>query len=319
MVSAKSSLRQGPPPKTVSGKSWLLFKRWLGAGAAMSCAEITLPIDTAKVRLQIQNNASAKGTGAPYKGLLDCMGRIVKEEGATKLYTGLKPAIGRQLVYGGLRLCLYDYVRDFTHEKIQGGGENPWLITKIVAALATGAFAMCVAQPTDVVKIRFQADSGRYRNLAHACKSIIQKDGIRGLWKGLGPNVARNATINAAELATYDQFKETICHYTPLHDGLVTQWLASLAAGLFAVVIGSPIDVVKTRIMNARPGPDGTLPYRGTVHAFVTMAKQEGIMSFYQGFGPNFARLGTWNIVMFMAHERIKSTFREPLNYEYAV
>ena len=26
-----------------------------------------------------------------------------------------------------------------------------------------------------------------------------------GLWKGLGPNIARNAIINAAELASYDQ------------------------------------------------------------------------------------------------------------------
>ena len=28
-----------------------------------------------------------------------------------------------------------------------------------------------------------------------------------GLWKGLGPNIARNAIINAAELASYDQIK----------------------------------------------------------------------------------------------------------------
>ena len=26
-----------------------------------------------------------------------------------------------------------------------------------------------------------------------------------GLWRGLGPNVARNAIVNAAELASFDQ------------------------------------------------------------------------------------------------------------------
>lgn len=31
-----------------------------------------------------------------------------------------------------------------------------------------------------------------------------------GLWKGLGPNIARNAIINAAELASYDQIKESL-------------------------------------------------------------------------------------------------------------
>jgi hypothetical protein len=31
-----------------------------------------------------------------------------------------------------------------------------------------------------------------------------------GLWKGLGPNIARNAIINAAELASYDQIKVSL-------------------------------------------------------------------------------------------------------------
>jgi solute carrier family 25 uncoupling protein 8/9 len=33
---------------------------------------------------------------------------------------------------------------------------------------------------------------------------------VLGLWKGLAPNVARNAIINAAELASYDQIKQTL-------------------------------------------------------------------------------------------------------------
>lgn len=28
---------------------------------------------------------------------------------------------------------------------------------------------------------------------------------FNGLWRGIGPNVARNAIVNASELATYDQ------------------------------------------------------------------------------------------------------------------
>jgi solute carrier family 25 uncoupling protein 8/9 len=31
---------------------------------------------------------------------------------------------------------------------------------------------------------------------------------LTALWKGLGPNVARNAIINAAELASYDEIKQ---------------------------------------------------------------------------------------------------------------
>lgn len=34
------------------------------------------------------------------------------------------------------------------------------------------------------------------------------QEGFTKLWTGLGPNVARNAIINAAELASYDQVKQ---------------------------------------------------------------------------------------------------------------
>lgn len=36
------------------------------------------------------------------------------------------------------------------------------------------------------------------------------QEGLTALWTGLGPNVARNAIINAAELASYDQVKEVL-------------------------------------------------------------------------------------------------------------
>jgi solute carrier family 25 uncoupling protein 8/9 len=43
---------------------------------------------------------------------------------------------------------------------------------------------------------------------------------MAGLWKGLGPNIARNAIINAAELASYDQIKVSL-----LATGRAGHWL----------------------------------------------------------------------------------------------
>jgi solute carrier family 25 uncoupling protein 8/9 len=41
-----------------------------------------------------------------------------------------------------------------------------------------------------------------------AYAKIARNEGVAALWTGLGPNVARNAIINAAELASYDQVKQ---------------------------------------------------------------------------------------------------------------
>ena len=83
-------------------------------------------------------------------------------------------------------------------------------------------------------------------------KKQTSEGGITGLWKGLGPNIGRNAIINAAELATYDQIKSSLLASGYFSDNIVTHITAGLGAGFFAVCIGSPVDVVKSRVMGAR-------------------------------------------------------------------
>lgn len=61
--------------------------------------------------------------------------------------------------------------------------------TRVAAGITTGALAVLIAQPTDVVKIRMQAgnngrSSVRYRSTMQAYKSIASEEGARGLWKG---------------------------------------------------------------------------------------------------------------------------------------
>lgn len=74
----------------------------------------TLPLDTAKVRLQLQKKTAAAGVdgvGFPkYGGLLGTMATIAREEGLSALWKGLIPGLQRQCLYGGLRIGLYSPV-----------------------------------------------------------------------------------------------------------------------------------------------------------------------------------------------------------------
>ena len=49
----------------------------------------------------------------------------------------------------------------------------------------------------------------------------MKADGVRGLWLGAGPSIARNSIINAAEVASYDQYKQIGMTYFGLKDGIV--------------------------------------------------------------------------------------------------
>ncbi|XP_070834901.1 mitochondrial brown fat uncoupling protein 1 isoform X1 [Chaetodon auriga] len=249
-----------PPPLGVKMAS---------AGAAACIADIvTFPLDTAKVRLQIQGEAKAVG-GIRYRGVFGTISTMVRTEGPRSLYNGLVAGLQRQLCFASIRIGLYDNVKNF----YTGGKDNPGVLVRILAGCTTGAMAVSFAQPTDVVKVRFQAQTNldgvarRYSGTMQAYKHIFQNEGIRGLWKDNLP-----------------------CHF-----------VSAFGAGFVTTVIASPVDVVKTRYMNSPPGQ-----YKSAINCAWTMLTKEGPTAFYKGFVPSFLRLGSWNVVMFVSFEQIK-------------
>lgn len=72
----------------------------------------TIPLDTAKVRLQLQKSALAGDVTLPkYRGLLGTVGTIAREEGLRSLWKGVVPGLHRQCLFGGLRIGMYEPVR----------------------------------------------------------------------------------------------------------------------------------------------------------------------------------------------------------------
>ncbi|XP_027931962.1 mitochondrial uncoupling protein 2-like [Vigna unguiculata] len=299
-------------PSAMSDPNQISFALAFLCSAFAACfAEFcTIPLDTAKVRLQLQKKVGVDdGVGLPkYKGMLSTIKTIAREEGISALWKGIVPGLHRQCLYGGLRIGLYDPVKTF----LVGSafvGEVP-IYHMILAALLTGALAITIANPTDLVKVRLQSEghlpSGvprRYSGAIDAYLTILRQEGIGALWTGLGPNIARNAIINAAELASYDQVKRTILKIPGFIDNVYTHLLAGLGAGLFAVFIGSPVDVVKSRMM-------GDSTYKSTFDCFLKTLLNEGFLAFYKGFLPNFGRVGAWNVIMFLTYEQAKRFLR---------
>ncbi|XP_054152899.1 dicarboxylate carrier SLC25A8-like isoform X2 [Oppia nitens] len=297
-----------------------LIEKMLCAGSAACMADIaTFPLDVAKVRLQIQSSSVSKiasnvltlqanGLAAhQYSGLFGTLIGMARNEGIGALYGGIGPGLQRQCVFASLRIGLYEPVKDIYTRKLNLGENAASIMTiRIISGITTGAIAITVAQPTDLVKVRMQAQSrqtgGRpvYNNSIHAYKTIYASEGLKGLWKGLGPNILRNSVVNAAELVCYDTIKELLLNYGIFRDGLPCHFSAAFTAGFCATLVSSPIDVVKTRYMNS------TGQYSSVIHCAKTLAKQGGFSAFYKGFTPSFMRLGSWNVCMFVTFEQLK-------------
>ena len=64
------------------------------------------------------------------------------------------------------------------------------LFVRIAAGITTGTLAILSAQPTDVVKVRMQAEmkkrgeKPRYKGVVNAYVTIAKTEGMNGLYKG---------------------------------------------------------------------------------------------------------------------------------------
>lgn len=89
----------------------------------------------------------------------------------------------------------------------------------ILCAGVAGAVSSAIANPTDVLKVRMQVNGagGRMasggaaggvvhsnKNLFRAFQEIYRYEGVRGLWRGVGPTAQRAVVIAAVELPVYD-------------------------------------------------------------------------------------------------------------------
>ena len=257
-----------------------------------------------------QGADAVAGWGGKYRGMLGTMRTVAAEEGVGALWKGVTPGIRRQVLFGGLRIGMYEPVKKF-YVGEDHVGDVP-LHMKLAAGLTTGGLGIMVASPTDLVKVRMQAEGKlpagtpkKYPSAMSAYGIIVKQEGVAALWTGLTPNIMRNSIINAAELVSYDQFKETFLGIG-MKDDVFTHIGSALGAGFVACLVGSPVDVVKSRVMGESAGK-----YKGFVDCCVKTLAHEGPMAFYGGFLPNFARLGGWNVCMFLTLEQVRKAMRE--------
>ncbi|XP_046564447.1 kidney mitochondrial carrier protein 1-like isoform X1 [Haliotis rubra] len=193
---------------------------------------------------------------------------------------------------------------------------NETLTINVLCGITAGIVSSAIANPTDVLKVRLQAQGTSRDNMLYAFLNIYRTEGLPGLWRGVFPTAQRAATVAGVELPAYDICKKQIIHSGYLGDTKTTHFLASFLAGLAGAIASNPIDVVKTRLMNQKRLKtavigDGITPaiYTSTSHCFVQTVKTEGFMALYKGFVPTWVRLGPWNIIFFMTYEHLKKSY----------
>ncbi|KAK7078400.1 hypothetical protein SK128_011747 [Halocaridina rubra] len=274
--------------------------RWYFGGlASCGAACCTHPLDLLKVHLQTQQvNTMGGGQMAVH---------IVRTQGLLALYNGLSASLLRQITYSTTRFAIYEVAKQ--HLGSSTGEPLPFYKRVLLAGFA-GACGGFVGTPGDMVNVRMQNDIklpvNERRNYKHALDGlvrVIKEEGVSRLFRGASTATFRAVLMTIGQLSFYDQIKSLLLGTPYFSDNLTCHFTSSLAAGAIATTMTQPVDVIKTRAMNASPGE-----FRNLWH-IITYTAKLGPLGFFKGYIPAFVRLGPHTILTFIFFEQLRKNY----------
>ncbi|KAI5824042.1 mitochondrial carrier [Schizophyllum commune Tattone D] len=269
----------------------------LFAGATAGAVEafITYPTEFVKTRAQF---------GGQREAPLSILRNTVKEHGVKGLYAGCGALVVGNAAKAGVRFLTYDHLKAMLADE-NGKVSAP---RSLLAGLGAGmAEAILAVTPSETIKTKLIDDAKRpnpqYRGLVHGTISIVRTEGIRGIYRGLIPVMARQGANSAVRFTTYTtlkQFVQSTARPGQQLPSTITFGIGAVA-GLVTVYTTMPLDVVKTRMQSL----DARSQYRGVLHCAYRIATEEGILRFWTGTGPRLVRLVCSGGIVFTVYENV--------------
>ncbi|KAK4133984.1 mitochondrial carrier [Trichocladium antarcticum] len=197
-----------------------------GGMAGVTSVTFTYPLDIVRTRLSIQSASFSELGEKPKRlpGMWQTMAVMYKTEGGfTALYRGIIPTVAGVAPYVGLNFMTYEFARQYLTRE---GEQNPSAGGKLLAGAASGAVAQTCTYPFDVLRRRFQINtmSGmgyQYKSIPDAVRVIIAEEGIRGMYKGIVPNLLKVAPSMASSWLSYEICRDFLVSLKPEEEPLL--------------------------------------------------------------------------------------------------
>ncbi|MDP2434584.1 MAG: MC/SLC25 family protein [archaeon] len=174
----------------------------------------------------------------------------------------------------------------------------------LLAGGAGGAVGAIVMMPLEVVKTRLQSRAVSGVAVAesvpqnvvqwtwHAMRGIVQREGVRGLWRGLAPTLVGVVPSRALYFSVYSATK---AHLLPLGraDSGAQQsaihFAAAMNAGVVSTTVTSPLWMVKTRLQLATERTTAAnRSASGSVGLAYQLVRREGFLSLWRGLSASY-------------------------------
>ncbi|KAI9031732.1 mitochondrial carrier domain-containing protein [Phycomyces nitens] len=160
---------------------------------------------------------------------------------------------------------------------------------------ATGAmFALALVYPLDIIKTRIQvqakhdsiddSEQEHYKSAMDGILQILKKEGISGLYAGLGGSLIGTATTNFTYFYFYSLLRDI---YNKRRTGSAPpstafELLLGAAAGALTTLVTTPVSVITTRQQTLPSGER-----QGMVDTCKSILAEEGVAGLWRGIQPS--------------------------------
>nr|GEX53370.1 calcium-binding mitochondrial carrier protein SCaMC-2-B-like [Tanacetum cinerariifolium] len=183
--------------------------RLLAGGMAGAVAQTAIyPMDLVKTRLQ---------TFVSGQGKVPSLGKLSRDiwvhEGPRAFYRGIIPSIFGIIPYAGIDLAAYETLKDMSRAYILEDSD-PGPLVQLGCGTVSGALGATCVYPLQVVRTRMQAQTPGgatvYKGMSDVFMKTYQKEGVRGFYKGLLPNLLKVVPAASITYLVYEAMKNTL-------------------------------------------------------------------------------------------------------------
>ncbi|OAD62156.1 Mitochondrial carnitine/acylcarnitine carrier protein CACL, partial [Eufriesea mexicana] len=167
----------------------------------------------------------------------------------------------------------------------------------------SGCAGIVVGYPLDTIKVHMQTQDYRnpiYKSNWHCFRTLLAKESVTGLYRGMSSPVAGVAVVNAIIFGVYGQTQK----YIPDPATLTSYFLAGALAGIAQTPICSPMELAKTR-MQLRTSP---VQFTGPFQCLKYTYTHEGLRGLFRGVDVTFLREVPSFGIYFLTYEALTRT-----------
>ncbi|CAG9539812.1 unnamed protein product [Cercopithifilaria johnstoni] len=182
----------------------------LGMVTGVGILIFTNPIWVAKTRLCLQyENERTK-----YRGLLNCISTVSRDEGIAALYKGFTPGLIGTL-HGAIQFMLYNRFKDNRLKHLGLPADHTLgSVDCLVYSALSKVISTTITFPYQVQRTRLQDHHAKYNGICDLISKTYRMEGLRGFYKGLLMGNLRQLPNVIVTYVTYENVRYFVRHFS---------------------------------------------------------------------------------------------------------